>query len=153
MSMGNIESYLHVVPENIVKKVVGKRIYDAYQAAYKAVTSDPSECTDDDIKEAIDNGTMVHDDEASEAWNQFVEAYDNISDKFKEKTGLTLCAEYTDGDGDCYDDLKDHQWYWYIPDNQVFIHQPTPAAAEFQKKYGTKKTSALELNQRFSRYG
>ena len=72
MSMGNIESYLHVVPENIVKKVVGKKIYDAYQAAYKAATSDPSECTDDDIKEAMDNDNLVHDDDASEAWNTFV---------------------------------------------------------------------------------
>lgn len=153
MSMGNIDCYLHVVPETIVKKVVGKRIYDAYQKAYKAVTSDPSECTDDDIKEAIDNDMLVHDDDASDEWNAFVKAYDDLTDKFKEKTGMDLCAEYTDDDGDCYDDLKDHQWYWYIPDDQVIIQKLTPAAAEFQKKYGTKKTSAIELNQRFSRYG
>ncbi len=153
MPMGNIESYLHIVPETIVKKVVGKRIYYAYQKAYKAVTSDPTECTDDDIKESIDNGTLVHDDDASDAWNEFAKAYARITAKFKEKTGLTLCAEYTDGDGDCYDDLKDHQWYWYLPDNQVIIQKLTPAAIEFQKKYGTKKVSAFELNQRFSRYG
>lgn len=153
MSMGNIESYLHVVPENIVKKVVGKRIYDAYQAAYKAVTSDPAECTDSDLKEAMNDGQLVHDDEASDEWNAFVKAYDDLTDTFKEKTGLTLCAEYTDGDGDCYDDLETNTWYWHIPDSQVYIQQLTPAASEFQKKYGTTKVSAIELNQRFSRYG
>jgi hypothetical protein len=151
--MGNIDCYLHVVPETIVKKVVGKRIYDAYKKAYNAVTRDPSECTDDDIKEAIDNGMLEHDDDASDEWNAFVKAYDSITDTFKEKTGMDLCAEYTDDDGDCYDDLKDHRWYWYIPDDQVIIQKLTPAARDFQKKYGTKKTSAIKLNQRFSRYG
>ena len=153
MPMGNIDIYLHVVPNTVVKKVVGKRIYDAYQKAYKAVTRDPSECTDDDIKEAIDNGMLVHDDDASDEWNAFVKAYDSITDTFKEKTGMDLCAEYTDDDGDCYDDLKDHQWYWHIPEDQVIIQKLTPAAAAFQKKYGKKRVSAFKLNQRFSRYG
>jgi hypothetical protein len=96
---------------------------------------------------------LVHDDDASDEWNAFVKAYDSITDTFKEKTGMDLCAEYTDDDGDCYDDLKDHRWYWYIPDDQVIIQKLTPAARDFQKKYGTKKTSAIKLNQRFSRYG
>ena len=74
MSMGNIDCYLHVVPETIVKKVVGKRIYVAYKKAYKAVTRDPSECTDE-MQQRLNRYTPCYGDECGEPLSEKLARY------------------------------------------------------------------------------
>lgn len=151
MSMGNIESYYQVVPETVMKKVVGKSKLDHYSIVLNALT-DGSEAVDSDVDEAIADDFEYTDLEVP-IWANYKAAYDDIVDTFKQKTGMTVYAKYLEGDGDCYDDLDSDKWYWMLAEDDVWIRKMTPQAAEFCKKYGTKKTPAIDTDERFSRYG
>lgn len=159
MSMGNIESYHQVVPENIVTKVVGKKAIKDYSDKLETlkgvdvenfVGSRHRKVNDSDINEALDDDCCGDIDPESKEWLDFKKAYDNVCDTFEKKTGLRLYALYTDGDGDCYDDLKTNKWYWVIPERDVWVRTTTEKAKAFLKKYGN---SAIETDQRHSRFG
>ena len=64
---------------------------------------------------------------------------------------MDLTPLFTDGDGDCYDDLESNEWYWELDSRDVWVpRKMTPKAAAFVKKYGD---SAIDTDNRFSRYG
>ena len=148
MSMGNIESYYQVVPDAVVKKVVGAKVYDAYTKAINALTA--SGMDDYEINDNLEDGL---DKEHSPEWEAYLDAYETLTNTFKVKTNMALYAEYTSGDGDCYDDLEVNEWYWCIPEAAVWKREMTTAAEAFMKQYSTKKQVAIERDCRFSRYG
>lgn len=159
MSMGNIESYYQVVPEKIVKKVVGSKAIQDYGAKLKLlkgvvpetyVGSNPINISDSAIHDELNGDGYSDIDPESKEWLDFKKAYDKVCDTFEKKTGLGLYALYTEGDGDCYDDLDADKWYWAIPGGDVWVRKTTRKANAFLKKYGD---DAIDTDQRFSRYG
>lgn len=150
MSMGNIESFYQVVPDKIVKKVVGNKAIKDYDEKLKLLKESDSGLSGEDISEELDGDGYGSIDTESKEWLDFKKAYDKVYEIFEKKTGLRLFAQYTAGDGDCYDDLDANQWYWVIPERDVWVRKTTKKADEFLKKYGN---DAIETDQRFSRYG
>lgn len=150
MSMGNIESFYQVVPDKIVNKVVGNKAIKDYDEKLKLLKESDSGLSGEDISEELDGDGYGNIDTESKEWLDFKKAYDKVCEIFEKKTGLRLFAQYTAGDGDCYDDLDANQWYWVIPERDVWVRKTTKKADEFLKKYGN---DAIETDQRFSRYG
>ena len=150
MASGNIEGYYQVVPENIVKKVVGSEAVQDYGVKLEALKASGTDICDSAVHDELDDNGYGTINPESKEWLDFKKAYDKVCDTFKEKTGLGLYALYTEGDGDCYDDLESGKWYWVIPDQDVWVRKTTPKADEFMKKYGN---TAIDADQRFSRYG
>ena len=149
--MGNIESYYQLVPETVLKKVVGAKLLKKYTQALTALLNEDS-VSDAGVNDANEGDFWEFDDE-SPAWVDYAAARDELTNEFHRKTNMGICPLYTDGDGDCYDDLDTHKWYWMLAEDEVWVRKLTPEAAEFCKKYGTKKTSAINFDQRFSCYG
>lgn len=147
MPMGNIESYYQVVPASIVNKVVGAEAGKDCAEKLKLL-KESLKISDSDINDELNDEGDI--DQESKEWLAFKKAYDTVCETFKTKTGLTLCALYTEGDGDCYDDLESYTWYWVIPEHEVWIRKTTEKAAEFIKKYGE---GAIDTDQRFSQFG
>lgn len=150
MSMGNIEGYHQVVPDKIVTKVVGKKAIKDYSDKLNALKASGTDICDSAVNDELNDEGYGTIDRESKEWLDFKKAYDKVCDTFEKKTGLGLYALYTEGDGDCYDDLKSETWFWVIPERDVWVHRTTKKANEFLKKYGN---GAIEPNQRFSTYG
>lgn len=150
MSMGNIESYYQVVPDNIVKKVVGSKAVKDYLDKLELLKDSDSQICDSAVHDELEGNGYGTIDPESKEWLDFKKAYDKVCDTFTKKTGLDLYALYTEGDGDCYDDLCADKWYWALPEREVWVRKTTEKADEFMKKYGN---SAIDTDQRFSIYG
>ena len=150
MSMGNIESYYQVVPEKIVKKVVGAKAVQDYGVKLEVLKAAGTDICDSAVHDELEGNGYGTIDPESKEWLDFTKAYDKVCEIFKKKTGLNLYALYTEGDGDCYDDLESDKWYWAIPERDVWVRKTTKKADEFMKKYGD---SAIDTDQRFSIYG
>jgi len=146
MSMGNIESYHQIVADDIVKKVVGKKLYDGFMKKLKAFVDDRDESA---VHDALNEGDFWDVDDEDEAWKELDQAYQAIRNDFEEKTGMSISYVYLDGDGDCYDDLDTDEWYWELDEFDVWLpRQMTDKAKAFQEKYG-----AIDTDQRHSRFG
>jgi hypothetical protein len=148
--MGNIESYYQVVPDKIVKKVVGSKAVKDYLDKLELLKDSDSQICDSAVHGELEGNGYGTIDAESKEWLDFKKAYEKVCDTFTRKTGLDLYALYTEGDGDCYDDLRADTWYWAIPEREVWVRKTTEKADEFMKKYGN---SAIDTDQRFSIYG
>lgn len=152
MSMGNIESYHQTVDEKLVKKVVGAKLFNAFNKLFDKFAEDNGAAEmSDALNEGCDgfNEGCCDFDMTEEAWVKVKEAYDKVTEAFKEKTGMTVSFIYFTGDGDCYDDLDSCEWYWELNESDVWVPKTlTKKAEEFQKKYGN-----IDKDQRFSCYG
>ena len=152
MSMGNIESYHQTVDEKLVKKVVGAKLFNAFNKLFDKFAEDNGAAEmSDALNEGCDgfNEGCCDFDQEDEAWVKVKEAYDNVTEAFKEKTGMTVSFIYFTGDGDCYDDLDSCEWYWEVNYSDVWVPKKlTKKALEFQKKYGN-----IDTDQRFSCFG
>lgn len=146
MSMGNIESYHQIVADDIVKKVVGKELYDDFKKKLQAVIEDH---TSSAVHDALNEGDFWDVDDEDEAWKELDQAYGALRDAFKEKTGMTIYYVYLSGDGDCYDDLDTYEWYWELDESDVWCPRKLTAKAKaFQEKYGK-----IDTDQRHSTFG
>lgn len=159
MSMGNIESYHQTVDEKLVKKVVGAKVFNAFKKKFDTFKekgdSDGDTYGEADMSDALnDGGDGFNDgccgfDPEDKNWVKVREAYDKVTEAFKEKTGMTVNLIWFTGDGDCYDDLDSCEWYWELNFSDVWVPKKlTKKAEEFQKKYGN-----IDTDQRFSCYG
>ena len=152
MSMGNIESFHQTVEEKLVKKVVGAKLFNAFNKVFNKFAEDNGAAEmSDALNEGCDgfNEGCCDFDQEDEAWVKVKEAYDNVTEAFKEKTGMTVSFIYFTGDGDCYDDLDSCEWYWEVNYSDVWVPKKlTKKALEFQKKYGN-----IDTDQRFSCFG
>ena len=152
MSMGNIESYHQTVEENLVKKVVGAKLFNDFKKKFDKFAEDEGAA---EMSDALnDGGDGFNDgccdfDQEDENWVKVKEAYNKVKEAFKKNTGMTVSFIYFTGDGDCYDDLDSCTWYWEINYRDVWVPKKlTKKALEFQKKYGN-----IDKDQRFSCYG
>ena len=146
MSMGNIESLHQLVSENIVKKVVGKKLYDGFIKKLQSFTEDRDASA---VHDALNEGDFWDVDCEDEAWQELDQAYDALRDAFEEKTGMSISYVYLDGDGDCYDDVDTDEWYWELDEDDVWIPKKmTDKAKAFQEKYGN-----IDTDQRHSTFG
>ena len=148
MSMGNIESFHQIVPEKTLITVVGKALVNKWHEAKDAITNSLGIC-DSTLADYL-NGEGNDIDADSKEWIAFEKVHNRLLSKFKEKTGLDLVPMYTDGDGDCYDDLEAETWYWELDISDVWVRKMTPTASKFIKTYGN---DAINTDCRFSRYG
>ena len=152
MSMGNIESYHQTVDEKLVKKVVGAKLFNAFNKLFDKFAEDNGAAEmSDALNEGCDgfNEGCCDFDQEEESWVKVKEAYDKVTETFKEKTGMTVSFIYFTGDGDCYDDIDSCEWYWELNNSDVWVPKTlTKKAEEFQKKYGN-----IDTDQRFSCYG
>ena len=152
MSMGNIESYHQIVEEELVKKVVGTKLFNAFKKLFDKFAEDNGAT---EMSDALNEGSDEFNegccdfDQEDEAWVKVKEAYDKVTEAFNEKTGMTVNLIWFTGDGDCYDDLDSCEWYWELNEDDVWVPKKlTKKAEEFQKKYGN-----IDKDQRFSCYG
>lgn len=152
MSMGNIESYHQIVDEKIVKKVVGAKLFNGFKKLFDKFAEDNEAA---EISDALNDGDDGFNegrcdfDQEDEAGVKVKEAYNKVTEAFKEKTGMTVNLIWFTGDGDCYDDLNSCKWYWELNFRDVWIPKKlTKKAENFQKKYGN-----IDTDQRFSCYG
>lgn len=146
MSMGNIESYHQLVAEKIVKKVVGKKLYDNFMKKLSAVTDEYGNSSTHD---ALNEGEFWDIDWEDEAWKKLDQAYGALRSDFEEKTGMSISYVYFSGDGDCYDDVDTDEWYWELDEDDVWIPKKmTDKAKAFQEKYGN-----IDTDQRHSDFG
>ena len=152
MSMGNIESFHQTVEEKLVKKVVGAKLFNAFNKVFNKFAEDNGAA---EMSDALNEGSDEFNegccdfDQEEEAWVKVKEAYDKVTEAFKEKTGMTVSFIYFTGDGDCYDDLDSCEWYWEVNYSDVWVPKKlTKKALEFQKKYGN-----IDTDQRFSCFG
>ena len=151
MSMGCLESYYQLVPETVMKKVVGAKLLLKYKQALTTLLN-TKDVSDSAVNDANDGDFWGLDDELP-AWVDYAAVRDELTNEFHRQTNMSICPLYTEGDGDCYDDLDSNQWVWMLAEDDVWIRKLTPEAEEFCKKYGTKKTDAINFDQRFCRYG
>ena len=154
MSMGTFEAYYQVVPETVLKKVVGAKLLLVYTQAMNALVTAVQRLGygNEAINEAYEGDFGAFQPDLPE-WVEFKAAEANITSEFHRQTDLGLALMYTDGDGDRYDDLEAKQWYWILAEDEVWVRKLTPAAEAFCKKYSTKKQSAIELDSRYCRFG
>ena len=152
MSMGNIESFHQIVEENLVKKVVGAKLFNAFKELFDTFAEDNGAA---EMSDALNEGDDCFNegccdfDQEDEAWVKVKEAYDKVTEAFKEKTGMSVSFIYFTGDGDCYDDLDSGEWYWELNYSDVWVPKKlTKKALDFQAKYGN-----IDKDQRFSCYG
>jgi hypothetical protein len=144
--MGNIESYHQLVDGNIVKKVVGKKLYDAFMKKHESFVEDSDESA---VNDALNEGDFWDVDCDDEDYKALDQAYDALRDAFEEKTGMSISYVYLDGDGDCYDDLDTDEWYWELDESDVWLPRKLTAKAKaFQEKYGN-----IDTDQRHSQFG
>ncbi len=150
MSSGNIESYHQLVAEKIVKKVVGKKLYDGFMKKYKAFFEDRDDGAGNDaLNDALNEGDFWGVDNEDEAWKDLDRAYKALRDDFEEKTGMTISYVYLSGDGEAYDDVETDNWYWELDDSDVWLpRRMTAKAKAFQEKYGN-----IDTDQRHSQFG
>ena len=151
MSMGNIESYHQIVEEKLVKKVVGAKLFNAFQ---KKFDNAPEEYGSPEMSDALNDGNDCYNegscdfDQENEKWVEVRNASDKVVSTFKEKTGMNISFVYFSGDGDCYDDITSNTWNWELNYTDVWIPKKlTKKAKEFQQKYGI-----IGLDKRFSIY-
>ena len=151
MSMGNIESYHQIVEENLVKKVVGAKLFNVFK---KKFDNAPEEYGSPEMSDALNDGNDCYNegscdfDQENEKWVEVRKAYDKVVSTFKEKTGMNISFVYFSGDGDCYDTITSNTWNWELNYTDVWIPKKlTKKAKEFQQKYGN-----IGLDQRFSIY-
>ena len=151
MSMGNIESYHQIVEENLVKKVVGAKLFHVFK---KKFDNAPEEYGSPEMSDALNDGNDCYNegscdfDQENEKWVEVRKAYDKVVSTFKEKTGMNISFVYFSGDGDCYDTITSNTWNWELNYTDVWIPKKlTKKAKEFQQKYGN-----IGLDQRFSIY-
>ena len=151
MSMGNIESYHQIVEENLVKKVVGAKLFNVFK---KKFDNAPEEYGSPEMSDALNDGNDVYNegscdfDQENEKWVEVRKAYDKVVSTFKEKTGMNISFVYFSGDGDLYDTIESNTWNWELNYTDVWIPKKlTKKAKEFQQKYGN-----IGLDQRFSIY-
>lgn len=146
MSMGNIESYHQLVAEKIVKKVVGKKLYDSFMKKLNDFTEAHGTCATHD---ALNEGDFWDVDCEDEAWKELDRAYDALREAFEEKTGMSISYVYLSGESDCYDDVDSDEWYWELDEDDVWIPKKmTDKAKAFQEKYGN-----IDTDQRHSTFG
>ena len=146
MSMGNIESYHQLVDEKIVKKVIGKKLYDDFMEKLSAFTDEHEESA---VNDALNEGDFCDVDDEDDDWKELDKAYEALRDAFEEKTGMSIFYVYFSGDGDCYDDVETNEWYWELDEDDVWIpKRMTDKAKAFQEKYG-----AIDTDQRHSEFG
>lgn len=152
MSMGNIESFHQIVDEKLVKKVVGAKLFNGFKKLLDKFAENEGAA---DISDALNDGEDGFNDgccdfdQEDENWVKVKEAYNKVTEAFKEKTGMTVSFIYFTGDGDCYDDLDSGEFYWELNYRDVWVPKTlTKKALEFQKKYGN-----IDKDQRFSCYG
>jgi hypothetical protein len=144
--MGNIESYHQIVADDIVKKVVGKKLYDGFVKKLQAFAEDRDASA---VHDALNEGDFWDVDDEDDAWKELDRAYEALLDAFKEKTGMSISYVYLSGDGDCYDDLDTDEWYWELDESDVWLpRKMTDKAKAFQEKYGE-----IDTDQRHSRFG
>jgi hypothetical protein len=144
--MGNIISFHQIVADDIVKKVVGKKLYDDFMEKHQAFVKDRDESA---VHDALNEGDFWDVDDEDEEYKALDKAYEALHNAFEEKTGMSLSYIYLDGDGDCYDDLDTDEWYWELDEDDVWLPRKLTAKAKaFQKKYGD-----IDTDQRFSVYG
>lgn len=151
MSMGNIESYHQIVEENLVKKVVGAKLFNVFK---KKFDNAPEEYGSPEMSDALNDGNDGYNDgscdfdQENEKWVEVRKAYDKVVSTFKEKTGMNISFVYFSGDGDFYDTIESNTWNWELNYTDVWIPKKlTKKAKEFQQKYGN-----IGLDQRFSIY-
>ena len=151
MSMGNIESYHQIVEENLVKKVVGAKLFNVFK---KKFDNAPEEYGSPEMSDALNDGNDCYNegscdfDQENEKWVEVRKAYDKVVSTFKEKTGMNISFVYFSGDGDLYDTITSNTWNWELNYTDVWIPKKlTKKAKEFQQKYGN-----IGLDQRFSIY-
>jgi len=146
MPMGNIESFHQIVADDIVKKVVGKKLYDGFMKKLSAFTEDRDNSA---VHDALNEGDFWDVDYEDEAYKALDQAYQALRDDFEEKTGMSISYVYLDGDGDCYDDVETDKWYWELDESDVWLPRKMTAKAKaFQEKYGN-----IDTDQRHSRCG
>lgn len=146
MSMGNIESLHQLVAEKIVKKVVGKKLYDGFMKKLQSFTEDRDASA---VHDALNEGDFWDVDCEDEDYKAIDQAYDALRDAFEEKTGMSISYVYLSGDGDCYDDVDTDEWYWELDEDDVWIPKKmTDKAKAFQEKYGN-----IDTDQRHSTFG
>ena len=151
MSMGNIESYNQIVEENLVKKVVGAKLFNVFKKLFDTATE---EYGSPEMSDALNDGNDCYNegacnfDQENEKWVEVRKAYDKVVSTFKEKTGMNISFVYFSGDGDFYDTIESNTWNWELNYTDVWIPKKlTKKAKEFQQKYGN-----IGLDQRFSIY-
>ena len=146
MSMGNIESYHQIAADDIVKKVVGKKLYDGFMKKHKAFIEDRDESA---VHDALNEGDFWDVDNEDEEYKALDKAYEAIRNDFEEKTGMSISYIYLDGANDCYDDLDSGEWYWELDEDDVWVPKKlTDKAKAFQEKYGN-----IDTDQRHSYFG
>lgn len=146
MSMGNIESYHQIVADDIVKKVVEKKLYDGFMKKLKAFVEDRDESA---VHDALNEGDFWDVDDEDEEYKALDQAYGALRDAFEENTGMSISYVYLSGDGDCYDDLDSDEWYWELDESDVWLPRKlTDKAKAFQEKYGK-----IDTDQRHSTFG
>lgn len=146
MSMGNIESYHQIVADDIVKKVVGKKLYDTFMEKLSDFTDEHG---DGSTHLALNEGDFDDFDDEDKNWKELDKAYEALCDDFEEKTGMSIYYVYLSGNGDCYDDVSTDEWYWELDDDDVWIPKKmTDKAKAFQEKYGN-----IDTDQRHSEFG
>ena len=151
MSMGTIESYHQIVEENLVKKVVGAKLFNVFK---KKFDNAPEEYGSPEMSDSLNDGNDCYNegscdfDQENEKWVEVLKAYDKVVSTFKEKTGMNISFVYFSGDGDLYDTITSNTWNWELNYTDVWIPKKlTKKAKEFQQKYGN-----IGLDQRFSIY-
>lgn len=146
MPCGNIESYHQLVKEKIVKKVVGKKLYDVFMKKHTAFIENHDGCA---VNAALNEDDFGNVDIEDETWKELVQAYESLRNAFEEKTGMTISYSYLYGDGDDYDDVDTDKWYWELNVDDVWIPKKmTDKAKAFEEKYGY-----IDTDQRHSKFG
>lgn len=146
MSMGNIESYHQIVADDIVKKVVGKKLYDDFKKKHQAFIEDNDESA---VHDALNEDDFWDVDADDDTWKELDQAYQALRGDFEEKAGMSISYVYLSGDGDCYDDVDSDEWYWELDEADVWIPKKmTDKARAFEKKYGS-----IDTDQRHSEFG
>ena len=146
MSMGNIESYHQLVADKIVKKVIGKKLYDGFM---KKLTDFIEEHGIMSVNDALNEGDFWDVDSEDEDWQELDKAYEALRNAFEEKTGMSISYVYLSGESDCYDDVDTDEWYWELDEDDVWIPKKlTDKAKAFQEKYGN-----IDTDQRHSQFG
>lgn len=158
MSMGNIDHYMQVVDEKIVKKVVGATQYDEFIQLRDKVQK---LAVDGEISDGLSGGDgfndgcfgITIDPDENEDWKKLTAAYQSLQETFEQKTGMHVSFVYFPADGgDCYDDIEADTWEWVLNSNDVWVPKTLTSNAEaFVKQY--KKFGQIQLDARFSTFG
>jgi len=128
MGMGCIANFVDVLEDNLIKKICPKEYKEFMSEKLKHDIS-PAEFEDLSLCNKVKKSDPLY---------NLCQAYINLCDSFKKKTGLRieLCYHDSDSMGDRYDEVNGE--FWAVDG----VYQLTPAGRKY-KKYIQRKTFVI----------